>query len=158
MSSMKAAEGVEASAVLSAQSPRGRGSVELEHTAAFPVPLDPCTLHLSFGKSSAQVLIELVETGADDVTDRVQTCACTRPLHPSASELHGAPQRGALRPDPKRRLRSGARIAVQREHPHGDALLRKAGLLLLAQHLQPALPDEAPEDVHVPSHAAVREI
>lgn len=115
MSSMKAAEGVEASAVLSAQSPRGRGSVELEHTAAFPVPLDPCTLHLSFGKSSAQVLIELVETGADDVTDCVQTCACTCPLHPSASELHGAPQRGALRPDPKRRraLRSAHRCAAR---------------------------------------------
>lgn len=155
---MKATEGVEASAVLSAQSPRGRGSVELEHTAAFRVPLDPCTLHLSFGKSSAQVLIELVETGADDVTDRVQTCACTRPLHPSASELT-AHRRGARSvPTRSAAMRSGARIAVQREHPHGDALLRKAGLLLLAQHLQPALPDEAPEDVHVPSHAAVREI
>lgn len=48
--------------------------------------------------------------------------------------------------------------AVQCEHPHWDALLWKAVLLLLAQHRQPTLPNEALEDVHVPSHTAVREI
>lgn len=47
---------------------------------------------------------------------------------------------------------------MQREHPHRDALLWKTVLLLLAQHHQPTLPNEAPEDVHVPSHTAVREI
>lgn len=53
---------------------------------------------------------------------------------------------------------SGVSVAVQCEHPHGDALLWEAVLLLLAQHHQPTLPYEAPEDVHVPSHTAVREI
>lgn len=47
---------------------------------------------------------------------------------------------------------------MQGEHPHGDALLWKAVLLLLAQHHQPALPNEAVEDAHVPSHTAVREV
>lgn len=53
---------------------------------------------------------------------------------------------------------SGMSITVQGEQPHRDALLWKAILLLLAQHHQPALPNEAPEDVHVPSHTTVREI
>lgn len=53
---------------------------------------------------------------------------------------------------------SGLSITVQCEHPHRDVLFWKAILLLLAQHHQPALPNEAPEDVHVPSHTAVREI
>lgn len=76
----------------------------------------------------------------------------------------GAPQRRAPPPTPLcnealyPHCRSGASIAVQRKHPHRNALLWKAFLLLLAQHHQPTLPKEAPEDVHVPSHAAIGEI
>lgn len=47
---------------------------------------------------------------------------------------------------------------MQGKHPHRNALLRKALLLLLAQNHQPTLPDEASEDVHVPSHTAVRQV
>lgn len=54
--------------------------------------------------------------------------------------------------------RSGVSITVQCKHPHRDALLWKTVLLLLAQHHQPTLLNEAPKDVHVPSHTAVREI
>ena len=47
---------------------------------------------------------------------------------------------------------------MQCKHPHWDALLWRAVLLLLAQHHQPTLPNEALEDVHIPSHTAVRQM
>lgn len=71
---------------------------------------------------------------------------------------HLCPKAALCSPAPPSHRWSGAPVAVQCEHPHWDALLWKAVLLLLAQHHQPTLPNEAVEDAHVPSHTAVREV
>lgn len=107
--------------------------------------------------------MELVQTCPHDVLSHFQTCIAS--LLSILHESPGASQRRAplsvstaVLSRHARHHWSGASVTVQREHPHRDALLGKAMLPLPAQHHQPALLNEALQDIHVPSHTAVREI